>query len=220
MSATVMAATGRAEEADGRRSATFLVWGMVGGALLVGLWLRLVGLSYQPYDNHGFRQTQTLFTIETFYAQGIDLLHPKTLYTGYPGTFVLELPLFQALGAVLYHIFGPHLAAIRVLNILLGLASMWLLYRITALLLERTTAVLAALIYWLAPLNVFYQRSMLLDPMAVFFGLLSFYGLALVLELPSAPGSRPSTRRRRLQFGVFAAATWTTAMIKTLYLWP
>src|ERR1041384_7147935 len=106
-------------------------------ALVAGLVLRLIGLSAPPFDNHNFRQCQTLSTIEDFHAHGIDLLHPKALYAGYPGTFVLELPLFQAVAALLYSAFGPHLEIIRLLNILLGLATTALLYRTTARLLDR-----------------------------------------------------------------------------------
>lgn len=72
-------------------------WGLVllGALLLAGLLLRLHGLSYPPYDHHSFRQTQTLSTAEAFYRNGIDLLHPTAIYMGYPGTFVLEIPLFK-----------------------------------------------------------------------------------------------------------------------------
>ena len=68
-------------------------------ALIAGLYLRLIELSGPPYENHSFRQTQTLSTIEDYYRHGIDHLHPNAIYVGYPGTFVLELPVFQALAA-------------------------------------------------------------------------------------------------------------------------
>src|SRR6266516_7109095 len=97
-------------------------------ALVTELWLRLIRLSCPPYDAHNFRQTQTLSTIEFFHADGIDLLHPRTIYTGYPGTFVLELPAFQAIAATLYNILGPKIEVVRILNILLGAVTLWLLF--------------------------------------------------------------------------------------------
>jgi hypothetical protein len=189
-------------------------------ALLAGLLLRFVEFSSPPYDSHGFRQTQTLSTIEFFYLQGIDLLHPKTNYMGYPGVFVLELPIFQALAALLYKVLGPHLEIVRILNILLGAGTTWLLYGAVKRLLDRPTSILTALIYWLAPVNIVYQRSMLLDPMGVFFGVLSFSSLVALLAPAEADIASSGRARYWLHFGAFAIATWLAAMIKTLYLWP
>ncbi len=187
-------------------------------ALAVGLWLRLIGLSYPPFDAHSFRQSQTLWTVENFYTHGIDLLYPKTNFTGYPATFVLELPLFQAAMALLYRLFGPHVEIVRLWNILFGAGTVWLLYRTTTLLLDRRTATLAAVIYWLAPLNVVYQRSVLIDPTSVFLALLALHQLALLLNVRDQPPVSPRTNAVR--FTVFAVATLLTALIKTLYLWP
>ncbi len=189
---------------------------LVGIALAVGLWLRLVGFNYPPFDSHSFRQTQTLSTIEAFYTHGIDPLHPRTIYMGYPGVFVLEFPVFQALAALLYHIFGPHLELVRILNILMGIAGAWLLFKIVSLMLDRPTAILAALTYWLAPLNILYQRSMLIDPTAVCCALLAFYMLLLLTSRPEEVLPRPHWT----YLLTFAVSTWLTAMIKALYLWP
>ncbi|MCX8089309.1 MAG: glycosyltransferase family 39 protein, partial [Verrucomicrobiae bacterium] len=193
-------------------------------ALLTGLALRLIGLSYPPFDDHSFRQCQTLWTIEDFHARGIDLLHPRTNYVGYPQTFVLELPLFQALMALWYGWFGAHVEIVRLWNIGMGLGTVWLLYRITSYLFGRMAATWTAVIYWLAPLNIIYQRSTLLDPTAVLLALISFDQLARLLgvgrgaELES--GLNRSTGRRALGWAVLAVTTWTVALIKTLYLWP
>lgn len=191
---------------------------LVAVALAAGLILRLVGLHYPPYDSHSFRQCQTLSTIDDFYRNGIDLLHPHTLYMGNPGLFVLELPLFQATGAGLYHVFGPHVEIIRVLNILFGAASAWVLYLLTLRFLDRRTAVLAALVYWLSPLNILYHRSTLLDPMGVLCGLTSFYCLLVLLDNDAQQSG--IAKRRWLYFSVFFVAAVLTALIKALYLWP
>lgn len=194
--------------------------GLIVAALALGLVLRLVGLSSPPFDNHSFRQTQTLSTIEAYHADGIDLLHPRALYTGYPGTFVLELPVFQAAAALLYDLFGQHLEIVRLFNIVFGLLATWLLYRLTAYLLNSPTAILAALVYWLAPLNIIYQRAVLLDPSAVCAALLSFYSLARFLDPYGLADSSQATGGRWLWFTTFAVSTWLTAMMKGLYLWP
>lgn len=190
-------------------------------ALAVGLYLRLIDLAGPPYENHAFRQTQTLSTVEDYYRHGIDLLHPKTIYMGYPGTFVLELPVFQAMAASLYKLFGPQLAIVRLLNILIGTVSAWLLYLIIKAYFDQMVGLFATMIYWLAPLNLIYHRSMLIDPMAVCCGLASFYLLdnltaCIVPQAQRGPG-KSKDAWRWLAFGV---ATILTAMIKALYLWP
>jgi 4-amino-4-deoxy-L-arabinose transferase-like glycosyltransferase len=189
-------------------------------ALAAGLALRLVGLADPPYDRHAFRQTQTLFTIEDFYKHGIDMLYPKTIYVGYPGTLVLELPLYQAVAALLYHVFGPHIAVVRLLNILCGALTALVLYRFTARLFGRNTAWLATLIYWLAPLNIAYQRSMLFDSMAVFFALVAFDQLELLLPIePDSPRPGPP-RGAWTRWALFILSTLLAALMKALYLWP
>jgi 4-amino-4-deoxy-L-arabinose transferase-like glycosyltransferase len=191
--------------------------GLMGVAFAIGLLLRLISFHSHPYDNHSFRQCQTLSTIDDFYRNGIDILHPRTLYMGHPGVFVLELPVFQAIGATIYKAFGPHLELIRTLNICIGAATAWILYLLTSHFLYRTTAVFAALIYWLAPLNVLYHRSTLLDPLAVLCGLTAFYSLAILLAGARQDGS---IKNRSAYFFIFATAALLTALIKALYLWP
>jgi len=190
-------------------------------ALLVGFYLRAIELNGPPYENHAFRQTQTLSTIEDYSRHGIDLLHPNTIYMGYPGTFVLELPVFQALAALGYKVFGPHLAVVRLLNILFGAGSTWLLYLVTKRYFGTLAGVFSAMIYWLAPLNLIYHRSMLIDPSAVFCGLATFYLLDRLTPRTSlnAPVEHPhpSASWTWLLFGL---AAFFTAMIKALYLWP
>ena len=196
------------------------LWIMVGAVLLLGLTFRLLEISAPPFERHAFRQTQTLSTIENFHAQGIDLLHPKTLYMGDPGMFVLELPLFQALAALLYDVFGPHLEIIRLLNILFGAATLLVLFKFADFFLDRITAILAVLIYWLSPLNIAYQRSMLLDPMAVFCAWAVFYSLARLLFQSDFKPATGESRADGLRFAVFAIGTVLIAMIKAIYLWP
>ncbi len=189
-------------------------------ALLTGLVLRFVGFTWPPYDGHAFRQTQTLATIDFFYKEGIDIFHPKTNYMGYPGVLVLELPIFQAFIALLYGLFGPHLEIIRFVNILLGTGTAWLLYCSIKRLLDQETAVLTALIYWLAPLNILYQRSTLVDPLAVLCGMVCFYYLPSLLGFYPSRAVQQTGPQQWFHFLLFALATWIAAMVKALYLWP
>jgi hypothetical protein len=195
------------------------VWTIIGIVLLTGLLLRLKGFSYPPFDSHRFRQTHTLSTIEAFHRDGIDLFHPRAIHQGYPGVLVLEFPLFQAVAAMVYDLFGAHIEWVRLLNILFGAGALWLVWRIARHLLDETTALFAACVYWLSPLNILYQRSTLADPFAVLISLVSFHCLALLLirDKESVPAN---PRKDWMRFGVFAATTVLAALLKALYLWP
>lgn len=188
-------------------------------ALIAGLVLRFWGFGNPPFDAHAFRQTQTLATIEDFYWGGVDFFYPTTNYAGHPGILVLEAPVFQVIAAALYHLFGPHLEVIRALNIVIGAGTTLALYAITARLLNRRTALLSALIYWLAPLNILFERSTLFDPMAVLFALLSFYEF-LVLLRPRAEGKLLRQPRTLAALAGLTLTTCLVAVMKPLYLWP
>lgn len=214
-------APGSPDQEAVRRTTRWIAWVVFGFALLIGFYLRVIDLNARPYENHVFRQTQTLSTIEDFARHGIDLLHPRTIYMGYPGTFVLELPVFQALAATVGKLGAPQVAVVRVLNILIGAATTWLLYLVASRYFGRLVGLFSALIYWLAPLNVIYHRSMLIDPSGVLCGLATFYLLERITPTTQPPGSPvpldPPSGWHWLGFGL---VTFLAAMIKALYLWP
>src|SRR5437868_9622448 len=126
-------------------------------ALFIVVSINVIGIHRPPFDNHNFRQCQTLSTIEFFYEQGVDLLHPQTNYKGEPGVFVLELPLFQALSALLLHISGGSLIAIRIFNIIITLVSGGMTWLISRKLFGADAAAPASLIYLTGTLNLIYM---------------------------------------------------------------
>lgn len=185
--------------------------------IVIGLSVRYLGISQPPYDTHAFRQCQTLSTIEDFSEHGIDVFHPRTNYMGYPGYFVLEFPLFQAMGAILYDIFGEKIEIIRILNILFGMLSCVLVFLISKKFFDYQTSLYAALLYFLAPINMIYQRSVLIDPMAVFLGLLTFYLIAEYL-------SDVKSKKKKSYIIAFSVTilflTNLSILVKGLYLFP
>lgn len=185
--------------------------------IVIGLSVRYLGISQPPYDTHPFRQCQTLSTIEDFSEHGIDVFHPRTNYVGYPGYLVLEFPLFQAMGAILYGIFGGKIEIIRILNILFGMLSCVLVFLISKKFFDYQTGLYASLVYFLAPINMIYQRSTLVDPMAVFLGLLTFYLIAEYL-------SDVKNKEKKSYMVAFPVAilflTNLSILVKGLYLLP
>lgn len=182
--------------------------------LLVGAstFLRFYNISSPPFDAHSLRQTQTLSTIADFHENGVDLLYPKTHYAGYPGYFALECPLYQAAMAWLWNIFPHSIAAIRFYNILIGIFTGWLLYLIANLFLPKKTSAAAAIIFLLAPLNIFCSRSILLEPTGIFLALTLIY-----LYFKIGPINNPKSL---VLFLLFSICLCVSALIKALYLFP
>lgn len=189
---------------------------LLGLVALIGvLALQLPWLGRAPFDAHNFRQTQTLATIELFAKDGIQLAHAPTNYVGEPGVFVLELPLYQALSALLYHVLGPHTWIPRVLNLAATLANALLIGLIGRRLFDRQTGAAAALIYLFAPLNLVYMTSVLIDPSAITLALAAFASAHRILHPARTEAPAPAAT-----WCILVLACACTALIKTLYLFP
>jgi hypothetical protein len=189
--------------------------GIIFVSVLFVLALQLTWISRPPFDAHCFRQCQTLSTIELFALEGIDVLHPKTNYVGEPGVFVLELPLFQALCALLYQWFGPHLWLVRLVNLMFTFGNAVLTLAIGKRLFNLETGFASMLIYLFAPLNLVYMASTLIDPSATFCSLSAFLLALRILHSRDNEG-RPGAGT----WAGFAVACIVTALVKTLYLFP
>ena len=194
-----------------RRATATVVLALLGLVLI----LQAPHLSRPPLDAHSFRQAQTQVTIELFARDGIDLAHARTSYVGEPGVFVLELPIFQAACALLYQWFGPHPEFVRSLNLLFTFANAALVFMIGRRWFLSETALAGSVLFLLAPLNLTYMASTLIDPSGVTCSLLVFLLAQRILH--PAGGQRP--------VGVFGwvwflVACVVTALIKTLYLFP
>lgn len=146
-------------------------------AVFFAVICRLYFLNSPPFDlyAHAFRQSQTLSTIEDFYLNGINIFYPKVNYGGYPGYFLLELPVFQALAALIWKLAGSSIAYIRLLNIGFGLATAYLTYKLSMRLFGRYVAVYTLIIFLFIPLNILYHRSILIEPMVVFFSVVATF---------------------------------------------
>lgn len=105
--------------------------------LFFAFFIRFYHITYPITDVFAFRQTQTASVIRNFYREGINLFYPKVDSLGQPGYLVLEFPLYQAIVALLYHLFSPDILYARITSIFFGFLSAILLYKITLELLNK-----------------------------------------------------------------------------------
>ena len=139
--------------------------------LAVALLPRLPTLGQPLLEWHGFRQTWTAWTAKLFHERGVDLLHPLVPIFGPPFVLPSELPLFQALGALVMALGVPTDAAMRVAGLATFLAcavALWLLARDVA---DRPTAFVAVALFAATPLAMLESRAAMIEYLALGAGL-------------------------------------------------
>lgn len=160
-----------------------LRWLCLCAALLVGSYLRLkdVGaLALFGDENHSLRQASE--------SLGVLLTQFDTL-----GSHVV-LPLVQHFSMQL---FGSGLLALRLVALVPGLLTLFLIYPLGKSLVGRTPALLASLALAVSPMHIYYSQFARSYALSALLGLLLVYFLARALEASptSNPGAKPGARR-------------------------
>ncbi len=148
--------------------------------------VRLYKINAPLADWHSFRQADTASVAREFVDNGYSLLRPKyhdlsNIQSGQPnpeGYRMVEFPLYNALHALTYQVFGQFisfLAAGRLVTIATSLISAYLLFLILKKEFNWLTGTLAAGFFLYLPFNVFYSRVILPGPLMVGLSLGSIY---------------------------------------------
>ncbi|MBI4991163.1 glycosyltransferase family 39 protein [Candidatus Gottesmanbacteria bacterium] len=138
--------------------------------LFVVLPFRLYHLTYPLLDAHFFRQTQTATIALNFYNHGINLLQTELdiFGIGKEKYITLEFPLYEAIVAVFYKIFFESSIWGRVVSILASFLGAWYLFKLVVLLVRNEKiAFFSSFFFLFAPLNMFYQRSFMIEPLVI-----------------------------------------------------
>ena len=149
---------------------------------VMAFFVRSYNLNAPPFEQHQFRQSQTMSTILDYSRNGIDLFHSKVNWVGYPGILVLEFPLFQAISSLIYKDIGLGIASVRLFNIFLSLFGGMFLFLIAKNWFGAKIALYSLFFYLFFPINIVYQRAILIDPMVVFMCLFSIWALISIFE--------------------------------------
>lgn len=151
--------------------------------LILGVVLRLHHITGPLSDHHSWRQTQTAMIAANLYRDGLNLWSPRvdfycTEVCSKTGLLVLEFPLYNALVALLYKIFGLSEILGRLLSIAFSTLAALLLYRLARRISGPYVALFAAAYFVLSPISVFYGRAFMPESLALCAGigtLLYFY---------------------------------------------
>ncbi len=153
--------------------------------LFFGLILRLYHFDSPIADWHSFRQTDTVAVTKIFSQNGFDFFHPRyydvsSTQSGMNnphGYRMVEAPIYNTFSLMFHKLFGQNIeTSSRLISILMSLGSGLLIYffvqKITGLFLP---SLFSLFVFMVLPFNVYYSRTTLPEPTAVFFMLLSLY---------------------------------------------
>lgn len=141
--------------------------------LVGGFLVRLYGFDNPIADWHSWRQSETASVSRNFAQDGFDLLHPKmdnisNVQSGKDnpeGYFFVEFPLYNALQAGFYTVFGIFTIEQwgRLVSMFSSVAAGLFLYLIVKRHSNTAIGLLSAFFYMYIPFNIYYGRAILPD---------------------------------------------------------
>ena len=153
--------------------------------LVVTVVLRLYRIDAPLADWHSFRQADTAAVARSYAQRGIDLLHPRyhdlsNIQSGKDnpeGWRIVEFPLYQGIGAMLFRSF-PAVSLemwLRLITVSAAAGTMLLLMALVSAVSSPLVGLLTGLVYAVLPYSIYYGRTILPETFAVFWAMLSLY---------------------------------------------
>jgi 4-amino-4-deoxy-L-arabinose transferase-like glycosyltransferase len=144
--------------------------------IALGTLGRLYRIDGPPFGYHWCRQYDTAAIARNFAEGAMNPLYPQIDWRGdSPGYVESEFPAYTYLVALLYRTFGIHEWLGRALNVAFYALSALLLFRLARLLLDEWTAAAAVFFYSVAPLSVYFTRSLQPDALMCLASLAGLY---------------------------------------------
>lgn len=143
----------------------------------ISLFLHYPHLKKELVSIHVWRQTQTQSTIDNFYEEDMNLLHPRRNDRGEgDGIYRMEFPLMQWLIACVYKLFGRHILLTRLFVLWIGFFSMAGLYRLLKVLhTPHFWALCGIWAFSFSPAFFYYTINPLPDNLALCFTFWAMY---------------------------------------------
>lgn len=167
---------------------TFLVFLI----FLIAIVLRLYGLTHPIADWHSWRQADTAAVARNFLKFGFDPLHPRfddlsSIPSGLDnpmGWRMVEFPIYQIIATATYSIFHTFTIEVwlRLTTIVASAGTAVLLASMVSDLVSPLAGLFTGLVYAVLPYSIYYGRTILPDPLTVFFAVLSLFMLTKIEE--------------------------------------
>jgi len=140
---------------------------------LIALAFRLWGVTNPLVDFHSWRQTLTATIAMNFYTGDMNLLQPSTNWVR--EYYEFEFQIYPYLVALLYKIFGFHDLLGRLVAIAFSMGTVGMLYLLGKRYYDTTTGLIAAGVFAILPMSVFYTRTFMPESAMLFFSVALLY---------------------------------------------
>ena len=148
-------------------------WIVFGLIPVMGLLMHLEIFPMELRGIHAWRQTETMSNVVNFYERDFHIVNPQVHSLEWPdGLKRMEFPLMQWVFAWFYFLFGEHIWIIRFLTFLIGLGSVWGMFRLAGHLFgDDWRATLTAWCFAWSPVFFYYTVNPLPDNLALMAGI-------------------------------------------------
>jgi len=125
--------------------------------ILFSLFPRFHNLNNPLVELHGFRQTQTAYTVKMFIDDGLNFFNYKTPVLGRPYTIPFEFPILQLTAYYFYHTIGCTIdVACRMASIFYFVVAAYFLFLLAFKFLRDVNfAIIVLMVFCFLPFNIF-----------------------------------------------------------------
>ena len=161
------------------------------GALAFRLW----GLFNPLLDFHAWRQTLTAMVARNFLRDGMNLFAPRL--DDLMPYFEFEFQIFPYLVAILYQALGVKEWLGRLAAALFAMGTLAYLYALGKKYLDRPAALVAAALFAVLPMAVYYTRTFMPESSLLFFSVMGLHHFGRWLDGEKGRGGGGTTPSRR-----------------------
>jgi len=178
--------------------------------LIIAFSIRLYGITAPLVDFSSWRQVDTASIARNFAEHEFNILHPQLEYDGPgPNYGQLEFQITTFIIAILFKIGGVSDVLARIVPVFFFTGAVLFLYLLVKRYTDRLTANLAALIFAILPMGVFYGRAVQPEAAMLFFGIASLFYFSVWCEKQD---------RRSFSLAAVAGALSVLAKLPNIFL--
>lgn len=138
--------------------------------IVLAALLRIYKINSPILDLYPIRQEQCAMLARNFFREGLNILNGRVdWYGNLNPRWILELPLISYLSALCYKLFGVRESIGRMISVLFSIGSISIFYFLIKDLFDKRMALLSTFIFSIIPLNIYFNRVFMPEPLLMFF---------------------------------------------------
>ncbi|MBI5375824.1 MAG: glycosyltransferase family 39 protein [Candidatus Schekmanbacteria bacterium] len=144
--------------------------------IIFSVSIRFICIDNPIADEHAWRQTNRAMIARNFSNNGMNFLYPQVDWAGKSSGYAqTEFPIYPYAVALLYKLFGVNEYLGRLISIFFFTITLLFIYKLTRKLWNQEIALLASFSFSILPLNLFFTRAFIPEPMLSFFTTCSIF---------------------------------------------